>query len=129
MKPPLTVNGLTLGYLTLRNWCELTQRWLAVRQQEHEQALRRAGAGAAEIARAAQDYAGRKSAYGLLLEMCKTYDGAMLILECAAQRAGVLPDALYAALEGLDPDHVAVLAMRACGWELKAGEDASQGNA
>jgi hypothetical protein len=122
MKPPLTVNGLTLGYLCLRDWCELTQRWLATRQQDHETALRRSGATATEIAKAAEGYAGRKSAYGLLLEMCKTYDGACMILERAAQHGGILPDALHAALGGIDPDSVAVLAMRACGWEIKGGE-------
>lgn len=127
MKPPLTVNGITLRFLCLRDWCELTQQWLAMRQQEQEQVMRRSGASAVEMAKAAQEYASRKSAYGLLLEMCKTFDGASLILERAAQRSGVLPDALHAAIEGMDPDSVAVLAMRACGWDLKAGDD--QGNA
>lgn len=128
MKPPLTVNGITLRFLCLRDWCEVSQQWLATRQQEQEQAMRRSGATAVEMAKAAQDYAARKSTYGLLVEMCKTFDGAMLILERSAQRSGVLPDALHAAFEGMDPDSVAVLAMRACGWDLKVGEDA-QGNA
>lgn len=128
MNAPITVNGITLRTICLRDWVELTQRWLAARQQDHEQALRRSGASAGDIAKSAQDYAERKSTYGLLLEMCKTYDGASLILERAAQRNGVLPDALYEALDGMDPDSVAVLAMRSCGWQIKAGEDASQGN-
>lgn len=127
MKPPLTVNGITLRFLCLRDWCELAQQWLATRQQDQEQAMRRSGATAVEMAKAAQDYAAKRSTYGLLLEMCKTFDGAMLILERAAQRNGVLPDALHEAIEGMDPDSVAVLAMRACGWDLKAGDD--QGNA
>lgn len=128
MKAPITVNGITLRFLCLRDWCELTHRWLAARQQEQEQALRRSGASAVEIAKAAQDYAARKSTYGLLLEMCKTYDGASLILERAAERNGVEPDSLHAAIEGIDPDAVAILAMRACGWELKPTEGDS-GNA
>ena len=128
MKAPLTVNGITLRFLCLRDWCELTHRWLAARQQEQEQALRRSGASAVEIAKAAQDYAERKSAYGLLLEMCKTYDGATLILERAAQNGGQTLDALHGAIEGMDPDTVAVLAMRACGWDITAGKDA-EGNA
>ena len=128
MKPPLTVNGITLRFLNLRDWCELSQAWLAARQQEQEQALRRSGASAVDMAKAAQDYAAKRSTYGLLVEMCKTFDGASLILERAAHRNGVLPDALHAAIEGLDPDSVAVLAMRACGWDLKVDEDA-KGNA
>ena len=81
MKAPLIVNGVQLRFLSLRDWCELTQRWLVARQQEHEAALRRAGAAAVDIAKAVQEYADRKSTYELLLEMCKTYDGASLILE------------------------------------------------
>lgn len=124
MKAPIIVNGLQIGYLSLRDWCDLTQRWLVTRQQEHEAALRRAGAAPVDIAKAVQEYAERKSAYGLLLEMCKTYDGASMILERAAQNGGQTADALNAALEGMDPDTVAVLAMRACGWELKADGNA-----
>lgn len=124
MKAPLTVNGLQLRFLSLRDWTDLTGRWLVTRQQEHEAALRRMGASAVDIAKAVQDYAERKSAYGLLLEMCKTYDGATLILERAAQNGGQTLDALHGAIEGMDPDTVAVLAMRACGWELKADKDA-----
>ena len=124
MKAPIIVNGVQIGYLSLRDWCDLTQRWLAARQQEHEAALRRAGAAPVDIAKAAQEYADRKSAYGLLLEMCKTFDGANLILERAAQNGGQPADALHGALSGMDPDTVAVLAMRACGWELKADKDA-----
>ncbi len=56
--------------------------------------------------------------------MCKTYDGASMILERAAQNGGQTADALNAALEGMDPDTVAVLSMRACGWELKADGNA-----
>jgi hypothetical protein len=59
--------------------------------------------------------------------MCKTYDGGTMILERAAQNAGVEKDALYASLEGLDPDAVAILAMRACGWEIKAQGDEGNG--
>lgn len=128
MKAPIIVNGVQLRFLSLRDWCDLTQRWLVTRQQEHEAALRRTGASPVDIAKAAQEYADRKSTYGLLLEMCKTYDGASLILERAAQNGGHPLDVLHAALEGMDPDAVAVLAMRACGWELKAEKDA-EGNA
>lgn len=124
MKAPIIVNGLQIGYLSLRDWCDLTQRWLVARQQEHEAALRRSGAAAVDIAKAVQEYADRKSAYGLLLEMCKTFDGASLILERAAQNGGQPVDAMHVALQGMDPDTVAVLAMRACGWELKADKDA-----
>ena len=127
MRAPLTIGSLTLRFLTLRDWNDLTYRWLAARQQEHEQALRRAGASALEIAQAIQDYASKRSAYSLLLEMCKTYDGGTMILERAAQNAGVEKDALYASLEGLDPDAVAILAMRACGWEIKAQGDEGNG--
>jgi hypothetical protein len=127
MRAPLTIGSLTLRLLTLRDWNDLTYRWLAARQQEHEQALRRAGASALEIAQAVQDYASKRSAYSLLLEMCKTYDGGTMILERAAQNAGVEKDALYASLEGLDPDAVAILAMRACGWEIKAQGDEGNG--
>ena len=127
MRAPLTIGSLTLRFLTLRDWNDLTYRWLAARQQEHEQALRRAGASALEIAQAIQDYASKRSAYSLLLEMCKTYDGGTMILERAAQNAGVEKDALYAALEGFDPDGVAILAMRACGWEIKAQDDEGNG--
>lgn len=127
MRAPLTIGSLTLRFLTLRDWNDLTYRWLAARQQEHEQALRRAGASALEIAQAVQDYASKRSAYSLLLEMCKTYDGGTMILERAAQNAGVEKDALYASLEGLDPDAVAILAMRACGWEIKAQDDEGNG--
>lgn len=127
MRAPLTIGSLTLRFLTLRDWNDLTYRWLAARQQEHEQALRRAGASALEIAQAVQDYASKRSAYSLLLEMCKTYDGGTMILERAAQNAGVDKDALYASLEGLDPDAVAILAMRACGWEIKAQGDEGNG--
>lgn len=127
MRAPLTIGSLTLRFLTLRDWNDLTYRWLAARQQEHEQALRRAGASALEIAQAVQDYASKRSAYSLLLEMCKTYDGGTMILERAAQNAGVDKDALYASLEGLDPDAVAILAMRACGWEIKAQDDEGNG--
>ena len=127
MRAPLTIGSLTLRFLTLRDWNDLTYKWLAARQQEHEQALRRAGASALEIAQAVQDYASKRSAYSLLLEMCKTYDGGTMILERAAQNAGVEKDALYASLEGLDPDAVAILAMRACGWEIKAQDDEGNG--
>jgi hypothetical protein len=127
MRAPLTIGSLTLRLLTLRDWNDLTYRWLAARQQEHEQALRRAGASALEISQAVQDYASKRSAYSLLLEMCKTYDGGTMILERAAQNAGVEKDALYASLEGLDPDAVAILAMRACGWEIKAQGDEGNG--
>ena len=127
MRAPLTIGSLTLRLLTLRDWNDLTYRWLAARQQEHEQALRRAGASALEIAQAVQDYASKRSAYSLLLEMCKTYDGGTMVLERAAQNAGVEKDALYASLEGLDPDAVAILAMRACGWEIKAQGDEGNG--
>jgi hypothetical protein len=127
MRAPLTIGSLTLRLLTLRDWNDLTYRWLAARQQEHEQALRRAGASALEIAQAVQDYASKRSAYSLLLEMCKTYDGGTMILERAAQNAGVEKEALYASLEGLDPDAVAILAMRACGWEIKAQGDEGNG--
>ena len=127
MKPPLTVNGIALRFLCLRDWCELSQQWLAARQQEQEQAMRRGGASAVDMAKAAQDYAAKRSTYGLLVEMCKTFDGASMILERAAHRNGVLPETMHEAIEGMDPDTVAVLAMRACGWDLKVGEDA-QGN-
>ena len=127
MRAPLTIGSLTLRFLTLRDWNDLTYKWLAARQQEHEQALRRAGASALEIAQAIQDYASKRSAYSLLLEMCKTYDGGTMILERAAQNAGVEKDALYAALEGFDPDAVAILAMRACGWEIKGQDDEGNG--
>jgi hypothetical protein len=119
MRAPLTIGSLTLRFLTLRDWNDLTMRWLAARQQEHEQALRRSGAGPADIARAVQEYADRRSAYALLLEMCKTFDGACMILERSAQNAGIERDHLHAAMEGLDPDAVAILAMRACGWEIR----------
>lgn len=122
MRAPLTIGSLTLRFLTLRDWCELTREWLGTRQQAHEQALRRSGASALEIAQAVQQYADRQSAYALLLEMCKTYDGALAILERAARNSGIKPDELHAALEGKNPDDVAILAMRACGWELKATE-------
>lgn len=128
MKPPLTVNGTTLRYLTLRDWVELTHDWLAARQHEQEASLRRTNADPASALKAAQDYAARRSTYGLLLEMCKTYDGALAILARAAKRAGVTEDGLDAALDGMDPDTVAVLAMRACGWDLKQDGDANQGN-
>lgn len=127
MRAPLTIGSLTLRFLTLRDWNDLTYRWLAARQQEHEQALRRAGASPLEVAQAVQDYASRRSAYSLLLEMCKTYDGGTMVLERAAQNAGVEKDELYAALEGLDPDAVAILAMRACGWEIKSQADEGNG--
>lgn len=127
MKPPITVNGITLRYLCLKDWTELTHRWWSVRQQDHEQALRRANATAVEIAQAAQEYTAKRSTYGLLLEMCKTYDGASLVLERAAERSGISSDALHVALEGMDPDSVAVLAMRACGWDIKPPTDS--GNA
>ena len=127
MRAPLTIGSLTLRFLTLRDWNDLTYRWLAARQQEHEQALRRAGASAVEVAQAVQEYASKRSAYSLLLEMCKTYDGGTMILERAAQNAGVEKDELYASLEGLDPDAVAILAMRACGWEIKAQADEGNG--
>ena len=127
MKAPIIVNGLQIGYLSLRDWCDLTQRWLVTRQQEHEAALRRAGAAAVDIAKAVQEYADRKSTYGLLLEMCKTYDGCTLILERAASNAGFPADALNAALEGMDPDAVAIAAMRACGWDVKQ-PGADEGN-
>lgn len=127
MRAPLTIGSLTLRYLTLRDWNDLTYRWLAARQQDHEQALRRTGATAVEIAEAVQGYASKRSAYSLLLEMCKTYDGGTMILERAAQNAGVEKDALYASLEGIDPDAVAILAMRACGWEIKSQADEGNG--
>ena len=123
MRAPPTIGSLTLRFLTLRDWNELTQRWLAARQQEHEQALRRCGASALEVAQAAQEYANRRSIYTLLLDMCKSFDGSCMILERAAQRAGITSDALYAELEGLDPDSVAIHAMRACGWEIKPPDD------
>lgn len=130
MKAPLTVNGITLAYLSLRDWVELTQKWLAVRQQDQEAALRRMQATGTEIAQAAQDFASKRSTHGLLVDMCKTYDGALMILERSASRAGVPEDALDAALGGLDPDMVAVTAMRACGWEIKLpAEGADAGNA
>ena len=128
MKPPLTYNGITFRYLTLRDWCELTSEWLAVRQMEMEQAMRRSGADPASVLKAAQDGAARKSANALLLDMCKTFDGCSAILERSAKRTGIMPDALNAALEGADPDTVAVLAMRACGWDIKVDGDANQGN-
>jgi len=128
MKAPLVINGVELRFLSLRDWCDLTHRWLMTRQQEHEAALRRGGASAVDVAKAVQEYAERKSTYGLLLEMCKTYDGAALILERAAQNAGQPADTMHAALEGMDPDSVAVLAMRACGWDIRPGTDANQGN-
>lgn len=127
MRAPLTIGSLTLRFLTLRDWNDLTHRWLGARQQEHEQSLRRAGASPAEIAHAVQDYAAKRSAYALLLEMCKTYDGASMILERSCQNAGIDRDALYAELDGFDPDAVAVLAMRACGWEIRPPGD--EGNA
>ena len=127
MRAPLTIGSLTLRFLTLRDWNDLTYRWLAARQQEHEQSLRRAGASAVEVAQAVQEYASKRSSYSLLLEMCKTYDGGTMILERAAQNAGVEKDALYAALEGFDPDAVAILAMRACGWEIKGQDDEGNG--
>jgi hypothetical protein len=122
MRAPLTIGSLTLRFLTLRDWCELTREWLGARQQAHEQALRRSGASALEIAQAVQQYADRQSAYALLLDMCKTYDGALMILERAGRNSGVSADQVHAALEGANPDDVAILAMRACGWELKASE-------
>jgi thiamine monophosphate synthase len=122
MRAPLTIGTLTLRFLTLRDWCDLTREWLGERQQAHEQALRRSGAPALEIAQAVQQYAERQSAYALLLEMCKTYDGALMILERAGRNSGVAADQVHAALEGMNPDDVAILAMRACGWEIKATE-------
>lgn len=119
MRAPITINGIVLRFLSLRDWSDLSAKWLAARQHEHEQSLRRAGASAVEIAQAVQEYAAKRSAYGLLLEMCKTWDGCVLILERAAGNSGIRADDLHAALEGLDPDAVAVLAMRACGWEIK----------
>ena len=127
MRAQPTVGNLTLRFLTLRDWTDLTARWLGARQAEHEQALRRSGASPVEVAQAAQEYASRRSAYSLLLEMCKTYDGCTLILERAASNAGFPADALNAALEGMDPDAVAIAAMRACGWEIKQ-PGADEGN-
>jgi len=122
MRAPLTIGSLTLRYLTLRDWCDLTREWLGARQQAHEQALRRAGAPAVEIAQAMQQYAEKQSAYALLIEMCKTYDGALAILERSARNSGVQPEQVFSALEGMNPDDVAILAMRACGWELKGND-------
>ena len=128
MKAPVTVGSLTLRFLTLRDWTELTATWLAARQQEHESALRRANATATDMALAAQEYASRKSAYSTLIDMCKTYDGALSVLSRSAERSGIEAQALDAALEGMDPDSVCVLAMRCCGWDIKPTQDASQGN-
>lgn len=127
MKAPPTVGSLTLRFLSLRDWTELTAKWLGARQSEHEQALRRAGAAPAEIAQAVQEYAAKRSAYSVLIEMCKTYDGCTLILERAASHAGIRPEELYAALDGLDPETVGMTAMRACGWDIGGGSDA-EGN-
>lgn len=128
MKAPVTVGSITLRFLTLRDWTDLTATWLAARQQEHELALRRANATAADMALAAQEYASKRSAYATLIDMCKTYDGALAVLTRSAERSGIAPDALDAALEGMDPDSVCVLAMRCCGWDIKPPQDASQGN-
>lgn len=128
MKAPVTAGTVTFKFLSLRDWTELTTKWLAARQQDHEAALRRSGAGAQEIALAAQEYASKRSAYMTLIEMCKTYDGALAILERGATRGGFGADALDAALEGMDPDSVCILAMRVCGWEIKPTKDDQQGN-
>lgn len=128
MKAPVTAGTVTFKFLSLRDWTELTTKWLAARQQEHEAALRRSGAAAQDIALAAQDYASKRSAYGTLIEMCKTYDGALMVLERGAQRGGFDASALDAALEGMDPDGVCILAMRVCGWDIKPPQDDQQGN-
>ena len=128
MKAPVTVGSLTLRFLTLRDWTELTATWLAARQQEHEASLRRSNASATEMAMAAQEYASKKSAYATLIEMCKTFDGALAVLSRSAERSRIDLPTLDAALEGMDPDSVCVLAMRCCGWDIKPTQDASQGN-
>jgi hypothetical protein len=128
MKAPVTIGSITLRFIALKDWTELTGTWLAARQQEHEAALRRSGASAQDIALAAQDYASKRSAYATLIDMCKTYDGAQAILERSAARSGVPAQALDAALEGMDPDSVCILAMRVCGWDIKPPQDAQQGN-
>lgn len=128
MKAPPTVGHLTLRFLSLRDWTELTAKWLGSRQGEHEQSLRRAGATPIEIAQAVQEYAAKRSSYSLLIEMCKTYDGCTLVLERAAMHAGIRNEELYAALEGMDPESVGMAAMRACGWDIASERD-DQGNA
>ena len=52
-------------------------------------------------------------------EEAERLDGMRRDLE---QLAGELRP-LYAELEGIDPDSVAIHAMRACGWEIKPPDD------
>jgi len=128
-RPPI-VNGLQLKHLTLRDWVDLTDRWLSVRQQQVEAALRRSGAAHADIARVLEDFSGRQGTYQVLGDMCKTADGCMMLLERSAERAGIGAEALEAALLGMTPDEVAVLALQVCGFRLaQPAPDAAPGNA
>jgi hypothetical protein len=130
MNLPPIANGLQLKHLTLRDWVDLTDRWLSVRQQNVEAAMRRANAGHADIARVLEDYARRQGTYQVLGDMCKTADGCMMLLERAAERAGANADRLESALAGMTPDEIAVLALQACGFRIAAPtQDDAAGNA
>ena len=126
MNPLPTVGNLTLRYLTLRDWVELTEQWLSGRQIAHESSLRRAGASAVDIAKAAQEYADRRSTFETLGAMCKTSDGCLMILQRAQKLAGATDAQLTEALNGLTPNEVVTSALRCCGFRL---EQDSEGNA
>lgn len=120
------VGNLTLRFLSLKDWVELTEAWLSARQVAHEAALRRAGATPQEVARAAQEYADRRSTFETLGAMCKTADGCLMILQRAQRLAGATDAQLTDALSGMTPNEVVTGALRCCGFTFS---EQSEGNA
>jgi hypothetical protein len=125
MNPVPTLGKLTLRFLTLRDWVELTEQWMSARQVAQESALRRGGASATEIAKAAQDYAQRQGTFETLGAMCKTSDGCLMILQRAQKHAGVSDAQLTEAMSGLSPNDIVTAALRCCGFRI---EETDSGN-
>lgn len=113
-----TLGTLTLRFLTLRDWVEVTEAWLSARQVAHEAALRRAGAVPADISKAAQEYADKRSTYETLGQMCRTSDGCLMILQRAQKHAGVTDAQMHEAMSGLSPNEIVATALRCCGFRL-----------
>lgn len=126
MNPQPTVGNLTLRILSPRDWLELSREWIGKEQAKIEASMRRAGANGTEIAREVERFAESHQTYSVLVAMCRNVEGSLMILDRAAQRAGVSRDALDEAMVGHQPDELMMCAYRCMGFRV--ADDSKEGD-
>jgi hypothetical protein len=127
MNPLPTIGTATLRVLSPRDWLELSREWLSKEQHRLEASMKRAGATGIDVAREIERFAESHSTFSVLVAMCRSVEGSLMIIDRAATRAGLSRDALDEALEGVQPDDIMLTAYRCMGFKL-ADDDKTEGD-